>query len=273
MTTAKQQVRADAPHERSFFAFALTFIAAANADEPPPLWSKPLEVTDGMDAETAAYVRRHTPLLAALEQGWRESAIADLAACGVPADRLEEPLPMEVERLLTARVSASRAVLYAFEATAPMPTKPIFKPAWAIVGPLCHNLRYQVPHESSNSIYTRAATILNAGIPTRDRSQGLDDDHVRRADRACFARLSRLSRQLGRSGSSREQARAVTAAYAFALCEQIELVGLINGDALARPEFRGLTGKALAEAVLSRHHALDLLNKADAVRNWRKAAA
>src|SRR5437879_3159169 len=85
------------PAENSRYAFLLRAVAINDTEPLPPMWRRPVEVTQGMTSSERAYWARWNPTLAAFDGGLRKRAIETLRLAGVPEINLNAPLSAGVE--------------------------------------------------------------------------------------------------------------------------------------------------------------------------------
>ncbi|KQU33183.1 hypothetical protein ASG63_14895 [Methylobacterium sp. Leaf94] len=210
-------------------------------EEPIPSigWS-PVPITEDMAPQMRSFWERRNPLLVSIGKQIEDEAIAKLAAVGVPASKLTPPFSPEVEALVADYVRGVRHGFLLKDETFNRP--PATRSDLTDLQP--HH-RVIVGAWLSRGGSTKAAEALNGGLPTGVRG-GLNRNHVDRVMHA-FKRLPGRTRIVF-------QAEILVFSTSFLGLERVRL------DASPRPEFKGLRGRELAEAI---HESRDLWSVMD----------
>jgi hypothetical protein len=153
----------------------------------PPLWVLPVEITDDMSLEDAAYWRSGNEMDVAL----RRAVVQRLRESGITKDRLQEPLSDHVGRLVDELVAGVRSALRQRELQAPL-APPMFDVAnGTYERGLCARVVAAAILCIEGRNFEKTAEYLNAGRSAG--AKGLDRYHVGRAFKIQKKRLLQLS--------------------------------------------------------------------------------
>lgn len=210
-------------------------------EEPiPSIGWVPVPITDDMPPVIRSFWERRNPLLNLIGKQLEDEAIGKLAAAGVPASNLTRPFSPEVEALVADHVRGARHGYLLKDESFKRP------PATG------SNLSSLSPHHRvivgawlCRGGSRRAADALNGGLPTGIEG-GVDRHHVNRV-------MDKFKRLPGRTKMI-FQAEILLFSTSFLGMERVRL------DASRRPEFKGLRGRELAEAI---HDSRDLWSVMD----------
>ncbi|KQP82957.1 hypothetical protein [Methylobacterium sp. Leaf117] len=222
--------------------FEFHVAATEICDEEPMLsigWS-PVPDSEDMSPQVRSFWKRHNPLLVLIGKQIEDEAVAKLAAAGVPASKLTPPFSPEVEALVADYVRGARHGFLLKDETFKRP------PATrSDLSPLPPHHRVIVGAWLGRGGSTKAAEALNGGLPTGVQG-GLDRNHIDRVMHA-FKRLPGRTKIV-------LQAEILLCSTSFLGLERVRL------DASRRPEFKGIRGRELAEAI---HESRDLWSVMD----------
>lgn len=199
-------------------------------EEPIPSigWS-PVPITEDMAPQMQSFWERRNPLLVSIGKRIEDEAIAKLAAVGVPASKLTPPFSPEVEALVADYVRGARHGFLLKDETFNRPPA-----TGSDLSDLQPHHRVIVGAWLCRGGSTKAAEALNGGLPT-GVGGGLNRNHVDRVMHAFKRRLGRMKMVF--------QAEILLFSTSFLGLERVRL------DAGRRPEFKGLRGRELAEAI------------------------
>lgn len=234
------------PHEKSTAAFLLTGHELIAEQEGPhiPLWIPPQDIEAIPSEMRPLWVLQNTSLQQAEDsRRARATSMINKILRKELIGKYDHP---DVKAVLHGLMQLQQiACKKLYDLVEEMPEPPTIQPANAIIFCVKSALRAEHQCKSDNALNDMTADLMSRGIPVGEAtSYGTNRNHVRRAEQAFLKSLglivSRFDEPL------RSTVLDVQIGY---WSERVEVLLALEARAAKVPRFRGLSGKALVEAI------------------------
>jgi hypothetical protein len=234
------------PHEKSTAAFLLTGHELLVEQEGPAL---PLWIIPPKDEEIEPHMQQfwslQKPMLQMAADARRRHALGLIDKIIRPdlAGKYDHP---DVKCVVAELVQGQQLLCkMLYDALDRAPDMPLVQPENAIMYCVKAMLNDQHPGQSDNALNEMTAKLMSRGIPIGEaRSYGTNRNHVRRAARAFLQSVGRVVNRF--EGPTRDSVLLAQFGY---WRERVAALMDLEAGAANEPRFRGLSGKALAEAI------------------------
>ncbi|MVS97896.1 hypothetical protein [Devosia marina] len=234
------------PHEKSTAAFLMAGHERLAHQEGPalPLWIPPQDL-ESVEPSAKRYWALQNPALRQAENVRRATATAMVDKIVRPelAGSYDHP---HVEAVINHLMQLQRVALKSFyDVIDEMPSPPGIQPANAIIYFTKSALRAQHAGKTENALDELTAKLLSRGIPVGEANNyGVNRNHVRRAEKAFLNSLLRIVNRFDEAHQN-----AVLKAHFGYWRERVAVLLEIEAKASVVQRFRGLSGKALVDAI------------------------